>query len=95
MVRILDTQGAEDGKDIYLTIDQKLQEHLFKLFENRRGALVALEPKTGLVRALISSPSFNPTILNSMVDTDEVESLYSNKESPIFNRAISGQYPPA
>ena len=95
LVRILDTQGAEDGKDIYLTIDQKLQEHLFKLFENRRGALVALEPKTGLVRALISSPSFNPNILNSIVDTDEVESLFSNKESPIFNRAISGQYPPA
>ncbi len=95
IVRILDTQGAEDGKDIYLTIDQKLQEHLFKLFENRRGALVALEPKTGLVRALISSPSFNPNILNSIVDTNEVENLFSNKESPIFNRAISGQYPPA
>jgi len=95
LVRVLDTQGAEDGQDIFLTIDQKLQDHLFKLFENRRGALVALEPKTGLVRALISSPSFNPNILNSIVDVDEVESLFSNKESPIFNRAISGQYPPA
>ena len=57
LVRILDTQGAEEGKDIYLTIDQELQDHLFNLFDNRRGALVALEPKTGLVRALISSPS--------------------------------------
>jgi penicillin-binding protein 2 len=95
LVRVLDTQGAEDGKDIFLTIDQKLQDHLFKLFKNRRGALVALEPKTGLVRALISSPSFNPNILNSIVDTDKVESLFANEESPIFNRAVSGQYPPA
>ena len=95
LVRILDTQGAEEGKDIYLTIDQELQDHLFNLFDNRRGALVALEPKTGLVRALISSPSFNPNILNSIIDIDEVENLFSNKESPIFNRAVSGQYPPA
>tara|TARA_Y100000591_G_scaffold258379_1_gene230561 strand:- start:214 stop:2040 length:1827 start_codon:yes stop_codon:yes gene_type:complete len=95
LVRVLDTQGAEDGKDIYLTIDQELQDHLFKLFKNRRGALVALEPKTGFVRALISSPSYNPNILNSIVDANEVKGLFSNKESPIFNRAISGQYPPA
>ena len=95
LVRILDSQGAEDGEDIYLSIDLKLQDHLFKLFKNRRGALVAIDPKTGLVRALISSPSFNPNILNSIVDVKEVENLFSNKESPIFNRAISGQYPPA
>ena len=44
---------------------------------------------------MISSPSFNPNILNSIIDIDEVENLFSNKESPIFNRAVSGQYPPA
>ena len=95
LVRVLDTQGAENGADIFLSIDQALQDHLYKLFKNRRGALVALEPKTGLIRALISSPSYNPNVLNSIVNSAEVESLFSNEDSPIFNRAISGQYPPA
>ena len=57
--------------------------------------MVALEPKTGLVRALISSPSYDPNILNSIVDSTLVEKLFDNQDSPIFNRAISGQYPPA
>ncbi len=95
LVRVLDTQGAENGTDIFLSIDQALQDHLYKLFKNRRGALVALEPKTGLIRALISSPSYNPNVLNSIVNSAEVKSLFSSEDSPIFNRAISGQYPPA
>ena len=95
LVRVLDTEPAEDGQNIYLSIDKELQNHLFKFFKNKRGALVALEPKTGLIRALISSPSFNPNILNSIVDAEEVKTLFSDKESPLFNRALSGQYPPA
>jgi penicillin-binding protein 2 len=95
LVRVLDTEGAKDGKNIYLSIDKSLQTHLFKLFKGRKGALVALEPKTGLVRALISSPSYDPNILNSIVDSTLVEKLFDNQNSPIFNRAISGQYPPA
>ena len=95
LVRVLDTEGAKDGKNIYLSIDKSLQTHLFKLFKGRKGALVALEPKTGLVRALISSPSYDPNILNSIVDSTLVEKLFDNQDSPIFNRAISGQYPPA
>ena len=95
LVRVLDTEGAKDGENIYLSIDKSLQTHLFKLFKGRKGALVALEPNTGLVRALISSPSYDPNILNSIVDSTLVEKLFDNKNSPIFNRAISGQYPPA
>jgi penicillin-binding protein 2 len=95
LVRVLDTEGANDGENIYLSIDKSLQTHLFKLFKGRKGALVALEPKTGLVRALISSPSYDPNILNSIVDSTLVEKLFENQNSPIFNRAISGQYPPA
>ena len=95
LVRVLDTEGAKDGKNIYLSIDKSLQTHLFKLFKGRKGALVAIEPKTGLVRALISSPSYDPNILNSIVDSTLVEKLFDNQNSPIFNRAISGQYPPA
>ena len=95
LVRVLDTEGAKDGENIYLSIDKSLQTHLFKLFKGRKGALVALEPKTGLVRALISSPSYDPNILNSIVDSTLVEKLFDNQNSPIFNRAISGQYPPA
>jgi len=95
LVRILETSGASDGESLKLSIDIELQNHLYKMFKGRKGALVAMEPDTGLIRALISSPSYNPNILNSIIDSKKITELLTDKESPMFNRAISGQYPPA
>lgn len=95
LIKTISMIPPENGKDLKLSIDINLQKKLYKEFKGRKGALVAIEPKTGLIRALISSPSYDPNILNTINDMDRVREIFSDENSPLFNRAISGQYPPA
>jgi len=95
--RVLDVLAIEPsikGKNLKLSIDIELQNKLYKEFEGRKGALIAIEPDTGFIRAMISSPSYNPDHFNNL-NVEKIKILLSNKNSPLFNRAISGQYPPA
>ena len=95
LIRNISIEPPLKGKDLKLSIDLDLQKKLFSDFKGRKGALVAIEPRTGLIRALISSPTYDPNLLNSINDYEEVKSLFADKASPLFNRALSGQYPPA
>ena len=95
LVRNISIEPPKKGKNLRLSIDLELQKKLFYEFKGRKGALVAIEPKTGLIRALISSPTYDPNLLNTINDYDEVRNLFSDQDSPLFNRALSGQYPPA
>ena len=95
LIRNISIEPPLNGKDLKLSIDLDLQKKLFSDFKGRKGALVAIEPRTGLIRALISSPTYDPNLLNSINDYEEVKSLFADKDSPLFNRALSGQYPPA
>ena len=95
LIKTISMIPPENGKDLKLSIDINLQKKLYEEFKGRKGALVAIEPKTGLIRALISSPSYDPNILNTINDIDRVRKIFSDENSPLFNRAISGQYPPA
>ena len=95
LIRNISIEPPLKGKDLKLSIDLDLQRKLFSDFKGRKGALVAIEPRTGLIRALISSPTYDPNLLNSINDYEEVKSLFADKDSPLFNRALSGQYPPA
>ena len=95
LIRNISLEPPIKGKDLQLSIDLDLQKKLFSDFNGRKGALVAIEPKTGLIRALISSPTYDPNLLNTINDYEEVKSLFADKDSPLFNRALSGQYPPA
>lgn len=79
----------ETGYNIQLTIDANLQEYGYSLLGGNKGAIVALKPKTGEILALISSPGFDPNDLHLKWD-DYVD----NPDNPLFNRAISGTYPP-
>jgi len=95
--RVLDVLAIEPsikGKNLKLSIDIELQNKLYKEFEGRKGALIAIEPNTGFIRAMISSPSYDPNHFNNL-NVEKIKILLSNKNSPLFNRAISGQYPPA
>ena len=94
-VRVLSEDNAESGKDLKLSIDLDLQNFLIPFFEGQKGALVALEPKSGLIKALISSPAYDPNIFNSSSSLAEIESIFSDDEGPLFNRATMGNYPPA
>ena len=94
-VRVLSENNAESGKDLKLSIDLDLQNFLIPFFEGQKGALVALEPKTGFIKALISSPSYDPNIFNSSSSLAEIQSIFNDDEGPLFNRATMGNYPPA
>ena len=82
------------GSDIYLTLDKDLQELARNELAGRKGAIVALDPNNGFIKALVSGPDFNPNILNK-TEKGDLDIILNDPESPLFNRAISGSYPPA
>lgn len=94
VIKVLSTEPPKKGKNLKLSIDLELQRTLFKEFSGKKGALIAIEPETGFIRALISSPSYDPNYLNNFY-SDEIEKILQDENSPLFNRAVSGQYPPA
>ena len=93
-VRELDKVLPSKAKNIFLSLDQELQELARKGLRGRRGAVVAIDPNNGLVKVLVSSPDFNPNIFNETAKGN-LRSLSSDTNAPFFNRAISGNYPPA
>ena len=93
-VRELDKVLPSKAKNIFLSLDQELQELARKGLRGRKGAVVAIDPNNGLVKVLVSSPDFNPNIFNETAKGD-LRSLISDTNAPFFNRAISGNYPPA
>ncbi len=94
VVRILKTVEAEAGQNVYLTIDQKLQHRTEELLEGVAGAAVAIEPETGQILALASSPSFDQNFFVGGITHEQWYSLISNPFKPMSNRAIQGEYPP-
>lgn len=82
------------GKDIKLTIDIKLQELAERLLQNKLGAIVAIEPQTGEVLCMASSPTFDPQRMVGRERSKYVQELTKDSMRPMFNRAIMGAYPP-
>jgi penicillin-binding protein 2 len=82
------------GYNIILTLDADLQKTAWDAFEGRAGAAVVLDPRDGSVRAMVSSPSFDPNLFNSGISAQDWNKLIKNPLTPMSNRAISGQYPP-
>lgn len=82
------------GKDIVCTIDSKLQEYGEHLMTNKIGSIVAIEPKTGEVLAMVSSPSYDPELLVGRERSTNYRILQNDTLKPIFNRALMALYPP-
>ena len=93
-IRELTRVIPKKGSDIYLTLDKDLQELARNELAGRKGAIVALDPNTGFIKALVSGPDFNPNIFNK-TEIGDLDIIFNDLESPLFNRAISGSYPPA
>ena len=93
-VREISRKNPDRPSDLVLTLDLELQKIARKELAGRRGAVVALEPNTGYVKALVSSPDYNPNLLNGS-ENGKLVTKSSKEEAPFFNRAISGSYPPA
>jgi penicillin-binding protein 2 len=85
---------AEVGSNVISTIDYELQAYGEKLMSNLTGSVVALEPATGEILALISTPGYDPSLLVGRVRTKNYSALMNDSLMPLFNRAIMAQYPP-
>jgi len=93
-IRELTRVIPKKGSDIYLALDKDLQELARNELAGRKGAIVALDPNNGFIKVLVSGPDFNPNILNK-TEIGDLDTILNDLESPLFNRAISGSYPPA
>jgi penicillin-binding protein 2 len=93
-VRSLGSIPSLPGSNVVLTIDSMLQEAAWNALGNRPGAVAALDPRTGAVLALVSSPSFDPNLFNGGISPENWENLSNDPRHPMENRSISGQYPP-
>jgi penicillin-binding protein 2 len=82
------------GANVYLSIDLDLQLLATRLMEGRRGAVVAIDPQSGEVLALVSAPSFDPNLFAVGMSIAEYSELEDNVDVPLFNRAVRGRYPP-
>jgi penicillin-binding protein 2 len=94
VVRVLKTVAAKPGQNIHLTIDHVLQKKAEFLLQGVAGAAVAMEPRSGRILALASSPSFDQNYFASGMSHDQWDSLISNPFRPMENKAIQGEYPP-
>ena len=82
------------GKNITSSIDMDLQEYGELLMQNKSGSIVALEPETGEVLALVSSPNYDPGLLVGRIRSENFSKLQADTLEPLFNRALMASYPP-
>jgi len=87
-------ESPAPGDDVYLSLDLDLQLLATKALEGRRGAVVAIDPWTGEILALVSAPTFDPNLFAVGMTTSQYSTLQNDLERPLFNRAVRGAYPP-
>ena len=93
-MRKLASKPATPGNTVRLSIDIKLQQLIEAMYGDRRGALVAMDPKTGEVLAFVSKPTFDPNLFVEGIDSESWQALNESPDKPLLNRALRGTYPP-
>jgi len=93
-VRTLARTAPIAGNNLTLTLDAKLQAVVEKAFGDRRGALVAIEPSTGGILALVSVPNYDPNLFVDGITPQDWDDLNNSADKPMVNRALNGAYPP-
>ncbi len=93
-VRRLKSRAPTPGNMLMLSVDIRLQALVEDMFGERRGALVALDPRNGEVLALVSKPTFDPNLFVDGIDADSWRELNESLDKPLLNRALRGTYPP-
>ncbi len=91
---LLDSVPPNPGANVYITLDNRLQQEAESILEGRVGAIVALDPRSGRVLALASSPTFSQEAFERGLTSQEWQRLNQDKTHPLENRPIKGQYPP-
>ncbi|MCL2831095.1 MAG: penicillin-binding protein 2 [Betaproteobacteria bacterium] len=93
-VRRLSIVPPVQGATLTLTLDVRLQEVAERAFADRRGALVAIDPSTGGILALVSMPTYDPNLFVDGIRSEEWDALNNDPDLPMYNRAIQSAYPP-
>jgi penicillin-binding protein 2 len=93
-VRVLEDNAPVPGRNLYLTLDARLQEAAEKALGEFSGAVVAMDPRTGEVLAMVSKPGYDPNSFVNGISTAEYNALSTDSAQPLFNRVLRGRYPP-
>ncbi len=94
-LRVLERTPAQPGRNLHLNMDIRLQQLAEQALGDNSGAVVALEPGTGAVLALVSQPGFDPNLFVNGIEPRDYQALQNSSGQPLYNRALRGQYPPA
>lgn len=94
VMRVLNRMDPVKGADLTLHLDRRLQETAVALMRGRRGAVVAIDVKTGGILAALSNPGFDPNLFVSGISFKDYKSLNEDIDTPLFNRFLQAQYPP-
>ena len=94
IMRSVDREDPTPGKNIPLHLDIGLTAKLYEVMGDRRGAIVALDPKNGGILGLASTPTYDANSFIGGISQAEYKALQFDQDTPLFNRALSGQYPP-
>jgi penicillin-binding protein 2 len=93
-IRVVENLEPNPGNNLFLTLDLELQKAAEAAMAGKKGALVAMDPQSGDILALVSKPDFDPNLFARGISPDNWRSLVENPAHPLQNRAIQGQYPP-
>ena len=94
VLRVLERIDPVPGKNLKLYLDADIQKVAFESLGDHRGAVVAIDVKTGGVLAITSTPSFNPNLFVTGISYKDYSALNTSRDLPLYNRTIQGQYPP-
>lgn len=94
VLRVLKHTDPKPGQDVVLSLDLDLQQVAEEALGGRRGAIIALQPSTGEVLAMVSQPSFNPNLFVTGISFKEYAALRDSIDRPLYNRVLRGLYPP-
>jgi penicillin-binding protein 2 len=94
MIRVLKSNAPTPGVHLHLNLSANLQKTAIDMLGERNGSVVAIDPKTGGVLALVSKPGFDPNLFVNGIDSDVYKALLTSPDQPLYNRSVNGQYPP-
>lgn len=95
ILRVLERQDPVPGRDIQLSLDLRLQQFTESLLKGRRASVVAIEPSSGEILAMVSTPTYDPNLFVTGISSKDYNALRNSRDLPLFNRSLRGSYPPA
>jgi len=94
VLRVLNRQAPVSGRNLYLTLDSRIQLAAEAAFGDYSGSAIAIDPDNGDILAFVSLPTYDPNPFVNGIDHAAYDALRNNDRQPLFNRALRGQYPP-